>query len=271
VSAFGRLVHNFIARALAFRASLLRESGDFRIGSKYPLSTLTKKVMKTLHTLRGASLRLWVLVIVLGLLGPGCAGLSRTEKGTVAGSTTGAVIGGAIGKARGNTAKGAVLGAVLGGAAGAIIGHRMDKQARDLEKELEDAEIERVGEGIIVTFDSGILFDFDSAALQTQARQNLQELAESLAEYGQTEVLVLGHTDGVGSDAYNLRLSQRRAEAAASYLIGRGVSPGRIRQEGKGENEPVASNASDSGRQQNRRVEVAIFADEVYQENATAG
>jgi outer membrane protein OmpA-like peptidoglycan-associated protein len=150
---------------------------------------------------------------------------------------------------------------VLGGAAGAIIGQRMDQQARDLQEELEDAEIERVGEGIIVTFDSGILFDFDSDTLHPEARQSLQKLAESLAEYAQTEVLILGHTDTVGSEVYNQQLSQRRAESAAAYLRERGVSPERIQQEGKGERDPVTSNASDSGRQLNRRVEVVIYAD----------
>lgn len=210
-------------------------------------------------------------MLLIGLVGTGCAGLSKTEKGAAAGAATGAVVGGAVGKAKGKTARGAILGAIVGGAAGAIIGQRMDKQAAELERELKDAEIERVGEGIIVTFDSGILFDFDSAALRAEARENLSTLAESLSDYPQTDVLIVGHTDAIGSDAYNQELSRRRAGAAVSYLQRLGVPGERLRREGRGESEPIASNDTASGRQQNRRVEVVIVADEAYRESVQAG
>jgi len=199
----------------------------------------------------------------------GCASLSNTEKGAAVGAGAGAVVGGVIGKVAGSTAKGAIIGAVVGGAAGAVIGQQMDKQAAELEKELEDAEIERVGEGIQVTFNSGILFGFDSADLRPEARENLQTLAESLRDYPNTDVMVVGHTDAQGSDAYNQGLSERRAGSAANYLISQGVPRNRITMMGKGESEPVASNDTEAGRQQNRRVEVAIFADEEYREQVS--
>ena len=209
-----------------------------------------------------------LLVFSLTLLGlTGCASLSNTEKGAAVGAGAGAAVGGAIGKATDSgTAKGAILGAVIGGTAGAIIGQRMDKQAEELEEDLPAADVERVGEGIQVTFDSGILFDFDSAALRPTARNNLRDLAESLQDYEGTDVLIVGHTDAVGSDEYNYRLSERRANAAASYLYDLGIQPSRVTTVGRGETEPVATNETDYGRQQNRRVEIAIYASEEYRE-----
>jgi outer membrane protein OmpA-like peptidoglycan-associated protein len=193
----------------------------------------------------------------------GCASMSRTEQGAVIGAGTGAVLGGVIGDAAGSTAKGAIIGAVVGGTAGALIGREMDKQAEELEGEL-DADVERVGEGIWITFESGILFAFDSDALQTTARGNLTQLAESLGEYPNSDVVIVGHTDSRGSEQYNQSLSERRARSAANFLVQRGIDVGRIRTMGLGESEPVASNDTDEGRAQNRRVEVAIFASEEY-------
>ena len=216
-----------------------------------------------------------LLVLGLTLAGTGCANLSNTEKGAAAGAGAGAVVGGAIGKATGSTAKGAIIGTVVGGTAGAIIGQQMDKQAEELENDLEGAEVAKVenpetGEtaGIEVTFDSALLFDFDSSDLRSGARQDLGDLSSSLEEYPETNILVVGHTDAVGSNNYNQTLSERRARAASSYLMERGVSPGRITTLGKGESEPVASNDTDYGRQQNRRVEVAIYASDEYREEA---
>ena len=210
------------------------------------------------------------MLLLIGMTIGGCANLSKTEKGAAAGAGVGAVVGGAIGKATGSTARGAVIGAVVGGTAGAIIGQQMDKQAKELENELPDADVERVGEGIIVTFDSGILFDFDSSNLRPEARQNLQELAQSLQQYDNTDLMIVGHTDAVGSDDYNYRLSERRANAAAQYLANLGVDWSRMTTLGKGETEPVASNDTDYGRQQNRRVEIALYASEEYRDELSA-
>jgi outer membrane protein OmpA-like peptidoglycan-associated protein len=198
----------------------------------------------------------------------GCAGMSNKQKGAVIGATGGAVLGGAVGSRNGSTAKGAIIGAAVGGAAGALIGRRMDRQAQELARTIPGATVERVGEGIQVTFASGLLYDFDSDVVKPTARENLRNLAASLDEYPDTDLLIVGHTDSVGADAYNQRLSERRARAAADYLVSQGVNGGRIRTRGLGESEPKASNATDAGRAENRRVEVAIYASEALQQQA---
>jgi outer membrane protein OmpA-like peptidoglycan-associated protein len=208
-----------------------------------------------------------VAAFPLGLLS-GCAGMTRAERGAVIGATAGAAGGAVIGKHAGSTAKGAIIGAVVGGAAGAYIGHRMDQQAREIAMEIPGATVERVGEGIQVTFDSGILFDFDSDRLRTVAQQNLGNLAASLEKYPGTDVLVVGHTDNIGREEYNQGLSERRAASAANYLVSRGVDYRRIRMVGMGETEPIATNATEAGRQQNRRVEIAIYANEQLRREA---
>ena len=224
-----------------------------------------------LHVTKWNASVLLVAILFAGMSMTGCQtvrDMSRTEKGAAAGAGAGAVIGGVVGKKYGDTAKGAIIGAAVGGVAGAVIGRQMDKQARELEQELEGAEVDRVGEGIAIKFDSGILFDFNSADLRPAARDNLVELAQSLKEYPNTDAMIVGHTDAVGSDDYNLGLSQRRAESAVQYLVSQGISRSRLTTIGKGEREPVASNDTDYGRQQNRRVEVAIYANEEYRETA---
>lgn len=199
------------------------------------------------------------LSLALALLA-GCA--TKTQTGAVIGAAGGAAVGGAIGAATGSTAKGAIIGAVVGGAAGAVIGSQMDKQAKELEQNIKGAKVERVGEGIQVTFASGLLYDFDSDLVRAEARTNLRELAASLEKYPGSNLLIVGHTDQLGGMAYNQWLSERRATAAATYLITQGVSGARIATRGMGEAEPVALNETEAGRAQNRRVEVAIFASE---------
>ncbi len=215
------------------------------------------------------SIRLLVLTMVFAV--SGCASMSKTQEGAAVGGAAGAVLGGIIGNQTGSTAKGAILGAAIGGAAGAVIGRRMDEQAEALEEELPGAEIERVGEGIQVTFDSGILFDFDSYALRPEAREHLTNLAASLNEYPDSEVLIVGHTDSSGADDYNQNLSENRANAAGNHIIRGGVAPSRVKMMGLGETEPVASNDTEGGMQLNRRVEVAIFASEEYRKKVGGG
>ena len=197
-----------------------------------------------------------------------CASLNNKEKGGIIGATGGAVIGGAIGKANGSTAKGAIIGATVGGAAGMIIGHQMDKQAAELKQNIPGAVVERVGEGIQVTFASGLLFDFDSDVVRPEARTNLRNLAASLDKYPGSDLLIVGHTDSVGADSYNLGLSERRASSAVTYLASQGVERSRVRSRGLGETEPVAPNDTDAGRSKNRRVEVAIYAGEAQRAEA---
>lgn len=201
-----------------------------------------------------------VLAGALVLAGvPGCSSLDKEQKGAIIGAAAGAAGGAIVGNATGSTARGAIIGAVVGGAAGAIIGHKMDQQARELQQNIPGAIVERVGEGIQITFESGLLFDFDSDAVRGEARHNLNELARSLEKYDETNLLIVGHTDAVGSDSYNMDLSERRAASAARYLRSQGVDRN-IETVGRGEREPVASNDSEDGRSRNRRVEVAIYA-----------
>jgi outer membrane protein OmpA-like peptidoglycan-associated protein len=205
----------------------------------------------------------------LAVGGTGCAALNTNkERGAVIGAAAGAAAGGLIGRSNGSTSRGAIVGAAVGGAAGAIIGHQMDQRAKQLEQNIPGARVERVGEGILVTFESGLLFDFDSDELREPARANLRELAASYTKYPDTDLMVVGHTDAQGEDAYNQRLSERRAASAAAYLTQRGVPGARIRTAGRGETEPVALNDSDANRQANRRVEVAIYASEALKQQA---
>lgn len=209
------------------------------------------------HSLRGA-IALLTLTSVLG-----ACSLSRKERGAIIGAAAGGVAGGVIGHQTGNTTRGAIIGAAVGGTVGAVIGHQMDQQAKELQQNIPGATVTRIGEGIAVTFASGLLYDFDSDAVKPTAAENLRNLAASLNKYPNTDLLIVGHTDDVGSDSYNQGLSERRARAAANYLASQGVNPSRLRAVGRGESEPIAPNDSDAGRQQNRRVEVAIFANEV--------
>jgi outer membrane protein OmpA-like peptidoglycan-associated protein len=197
-----------------------------------------------------------------------CASLNKKETGAIIGAASGAAVGGMVGRAIGSTAKGAIIGAAVGGAAGAVIGHQMDQQAKEIKQNIPGAVVERVGEGLQVTFASGLLFDYDSDVLRPAARENLATLASSLEKYPNTDLLIVGHTDSIGTDAYNQGLSERRAAAAANYLAGQGVARTRLRSVGRGESEPVAPNDTDADRQKNRRVEVAIYASEAMKEKA---
>ena len=207
------------------------------------------------------------LALTILFLASGCS-LGRTEKGAIIGAGTGAVVGGAIGKVAGSTTRGVIIGAAVGGAAGALIASRMEDKAEVLAERLPGAKVERVGEGILVTFDGGLLFDFNSSALRPEAQQRLTSLVRSLSDMPDIEVLVAGHTDSVGDEDYNYDLSQQRAQSATNHLIAVGMNPDHVSLAGLGESEPIATNDTAEGRQQNRRVEVALYASEDMQEAA---
>jgi outer membrane protein OmpA-like peptidoglycan-associated protein len=210
-------------------------------------------------------------VLALGaLVLGGCQSMGNRERGAVIGATVGGAAGGVIGKHQGSTAKGAIIGAVVGGTVGAVIGHQMDQQAKELEQNVPGAIVERVGEGIQVTFESGLLFDFDSDRVKATAQTNLRNLASSLHKYPNSSLLIVGHTDAVGSDSYNMDLSQRRARSTALFLASQGVDASRLRTMGLGETEPVVPNDSDANMARNRRVEVAIYASEAYRNSLRA-
>ena len=204
--------------------------------------------------------------VTLGTGLTACSSMNRTGRGAVIGAAGGAAVGAVIGRQVGSTARGAIIGAAVGGAAGAVIGRQMDKQAEELAATIPGATVQRVGEGIVVTFADGLLFPFNSTDLLPAGQDNLRNLAASLKANPETEVLIVGHTDAVGSDTYNQSLSEQRATSAASILASNGIPRDRIRTSGRGELEPISDNESEAGRQSNRRVEVAIFASEEYRE-----
>lgn len=203
-----------------------------------------------------------------GLVASGCSTATRSQKGAVIGAAGGGAIGAVIGKAAGNTAMGAIIGATVGGVAGAVIGRKMDKQAEEMKEVLGDAEVRREGEGIIINFKEKVLFAYDRSDLGTNAQGNLDKLVNILNKYPDTNIEVIGHTDAKGSDEYNQGLSQRRANSVITYLRGRNVNTARLRAKGMGESDPVASNETEDGRAQNRRVEFVITANEKMKEEA---
>jgi outer membrane protein OmpA-like peptidoglycan-associated protein len=205
-------------------------------------------------------------VVAAGVIGAlvfalfGCARFNKRQEGAVVGAGVGGAIGAVVGNQTGSTARGAIIGAVIGGTAGVIIGNQMDQQAKELKQTIAGATIERVGEGIQVTFASGLLYEYDSDQVLAAAGSNLRSLASSLGKFPNTDLLIVGYTDAVGLIGYNQALSLRRASAASAFLITQGVDAGRLRTSGRGELEPVATNDTEAGRQLNRRVEIAIFA-----------
>lgn len=205
------------------------------------------------------------VAVVLGLVSISlfsCASWNRAMTGGAIGAGAGGVIGGVIGHQMGNTAVGAIVGAAVGGSAGALIGHYMDKQAEEIQRDIKDAKVERVGEGIKITFNSGILFDVGSSRLKPAAEENSVQLAKILNKYKDTEIRIEGHTDSTGSRNMNMSLSDDRATSVARMLKSQGVMGGRIDTKGYGPDQPVESNETTMGRQANRRVEVAIFAND---------
>lgn len=200
---------------------------------------------------------------------------NNTQKGAAIGTAAGAVIGGIVGNnigKGGNAPLGAVLGGVVGGVAGGVIGDKMDKQAKEIKETLPGAEVERVGEGIKVTLNENTVnFDFNSANLTTLAKSNLDKLVTVLKNNPDTNINIYGHTDSIGTDAVNLRISSQRAAAVKNYFVANGISASRMFTEGLGKSSPIASNDTDAGRAKNRRVEFAITANEKMINDAKSG
>ncbi len=199
-----------------------------------------------------------------------CSNWNNTQRGTAVGAGAGGALGTVIGNRSGRAGEGAVLGAVIGGATGAAIGLYMDKQAEQIE-ELENAEVERVGEGIKVTFDSGILFAVNSSDLTPESQETIMKFADILNEYPDTNLYIEGHTDNTGTHAHNKKLSKRRADAVKNYLTMQQVKGNRIETGGYSFDRPVADNETEAGRTKNRRVEVIILASEELIEKAEKG
>jgi outer membrane protein OmpA-like peptidoglycan-associated protein len=201
--------------------------------------------------------------LVAALMGCG----SGAKKGAVIGGAVGAGAGAVIGNQGNRTGTGAIVGGAVGAAAGAIIGDYMERQKKELEQ-VPGADVEREDDRLIVTFKDAILFDFDSSALRAEARTNLAQMADVLVRYPDTNLIVIGHTDNIGTDQYNQKLSERRAAAVKNYLVSSDVRRGRLTALGYGETAPVESNATEDGRAANRRVQIQIAANDELRRKA---
>jgi outer membrane protein OmpA-like peptidoglycan-associated protein len=210
------------------------------------------------------------LIVIIGtvLILSGCASWNKTQKGAVIGTAAGGTMGAVIGRASGNTALGAIIGAAVGGATGAVIGNQMDKQAEEIKKTVPDAKVERVGEGIIVEFNSKVLFGFDKSTISYGAKENLDKLYAVLESYPDTYIELQGHTDSKGSESYNQNLSEERASTVSGYLSSKGISASRLTTKGFGETAPKYGNETADGRSGNRRVEFLITANEKMKADA---
>lgn len=217
-------------------------------------------------------------IMVLGSIFTSCEAVKNTNKtqrgagiGAVAGAVLGGVLGNNLGKG-GNGAMGAVLGGVIGGVAGGAIGNKMDKQARQIDAVLPGAEVVRVGEGIkLVLNENAVRFDTNKSTLTAAAKANLDKLVPVFGEYPDTNITIYGYTDSTGPADYNLKLSGDRAASVRNYLSSKGVSAARFKVTGMGIADPIASNETNEGRSQNRRVEFAITANEKMVQDAQSG
>jgi outer membrane protein OmpA-like peptidoglycan-associated protein len=203
-----------------------------------------------------------IVMFILILALTGCAqtqqaARTKTGQGAAIGAAAGVLAGAVIGHQSGNRRTGAVIGGLAGAAIGGGIGYKLDQQAKELQQ-IKNAEVRREEDRLVVTMSEAILFDRNSTAMKSGAKQQLEKMAEVMARYPENDILVTGHTDNTGSEKYNQDLSERRAKTVKNYLILKGISAGRITSMGFGETMPVASNATPEGRQKNRRVEIEI-------------
>jgi outer membrane protein OmpA-like peptidoglycan-associated protein len=213
--------------------------------------------------------KVFVITLMLAVVFTGCK-TTRTQRGAAIGAGAGAAAGAIIGKTAGNTGVGAIIGATVGGVAGAIIGKKMDKQAEEIAKEIPNAEvIHQEGEqGIVVNFNSKVLFGTDKSDLSDKSKTTINDLAQILNKYPDTDLTIQGHTDSTGPDAYNQTLSEKRAASVANYLKEKGVKAERLTSVGFGETLPVADNATAEGRSENRRVSFVIVPNEKMKQDA---
>ncbi len=199
--------------------------------------------------------------------------MNNKQKGATVGAAGGAAIGSIIGNnvgKKGNTVLGALIGAVVGGVAGGLIGDKMDRQAEAIKEEVPGAQVKRVEEGINVTFDeknpdgsnAGVFFATNQSSITTNSKLSLDKLVKIFNQYPETNILIEGHTDNVGTAPYNLSLSQRRADAVGDFLKANGIPSGRLTIKWYGETQPKVDNLSEANRASNRRVEFAITAND---------
>lgn len=219
---------------------------------------------------------LFLAIVVLGALSSceATRNASNAQKGavigTAGGAVLGAIIGNQVGSSKDNQVIGAVVGGVVGGTAGVLIGNRMDQQAQKIEEEIPGAQVERIEDAIVITFDegSGVYFATNRHDLNEQSRANLDKLSGVMKEYADTNILVVGHTDSTGPYEFNMTLSKNRAESVTNYLVGKGLNRGRFTTTWYGPDRPTHDNNTAEGRAKNRRVNVAIVPNEKMIEDA---
>ncbi|MBZ5859225.1 OmpA family protein [Flavihumibacter profundi] len=209
-----------------------------------------------------------IAVLAIAIVISGCKTMNKQQKGTVAGATGGALIGAAVSH---GSIWGILIGAAIGGTAGNLIGKKMDQQAKELQQAVPTAEVQRVGEGINMTFESGLLFKLNSFELNSSYEGDLASAAGVFNKYPDTNILIEGHTDDTGKDEYNQALSEKRAHSVTAFLISKGVDPKRITEKGYGESQPKYPNDSEANRAKNRRVELGVYANDQMKKDATEG
>jgi outer membrane protein OmpA-like peptidoglycan-associated protein len=208
---------------------------------------------------------------LMAVLLTNCKSANNTQKGTAIGVVAGTATGALLGGGGRSSIFGALIGAAVGGGAGYLIGHHMDKQAQEIKQAVPDAQVERVGEGINMTFNSGLLFTINSSALSEAAKTNLEKVASVFVKYPETNILIEGHTDNTGPADYNMELSKKRAYSVSEFLQSKGVAANRLDIKWYGETQPKVPNTTDANRTLNRRVEVGIMANDQMKQNAQQG
>ncbi|WP_299525025.1 OmpA family protein [uncultured Lutibacter sp.] len=226
-------------------------------------------------TLKNIGLSVFALVLILNFSScEATKNASNTQKGGVIGAAGGAILGAIIGNNVGKKGSGgelgAVIGGVVGGGAGVLIGKKMDKQAQEIEEEIPGAVVERIDDGIVITFDenSGVYFDTNKYNINSASEILLNKLSGILLEYSDTNVFVIGHTDSTGADEYNMTLSKNRAFSVTNYFVGKGLPSNRFTTSWFGEEQPISDNTTAEGRSKNRRVNIAIVPNEKMKDDA---
>jgi outer membrane protein OmpA-like peptidoglycan-associated protein len=209
-----------------------------------------------------------IAILAFSVIFTGCQTMNKTQKGAAVGAAGGALLGAAV---SGGSIWGVLAGAAIGGAAGGLIGNKMDQQAKELKQSIPTAQVERVGEGINMTFQSGLMFKINSDMVADSAKDDLEAAAAVFNKYPETILHIEGHTDDTGKDEYNMALSEKRANAVANFLISKGVASNRIERKWYGETQPKYPNDSEANRQMNRRVEIGIVANETMKKQAQEG
>ena len=206
-------------------------------------------------------------IVVFSIL-CGCSTMNKQQKGTAIGAGGGAAVGALLTH---GSIWGILAGAAIGGTAGNLIGKKMDQQAKELKQAVPTADVQRVNEGIAITFESGLLFQINASDINDAYMADLSSAAEVFVKYPETNITIHGHTDDTGSDEFNMTLSEKRAKAVADFLISKGVAANRIIEKGFGETQPKFPNDSEENRSKNRRVEIAVVANAEMQQEAKEG